>query len=78
MRTTITIDSEKATQLLDNSIHLGNYIGQRLREKHVPVTKGIVPVIDASRASGSLTITTNPDRSIKVLAEWQDTDDEDL
>jgi hypothetical protein len=78
MRVTITIEAEKAAQLLDNSIHLGNHIGQRLREKRVPVTKGIVPVIDASRATGSLTVTTNPDRSIKVIAEWQDTDDDDL
>lgn len=78
MRVTITIEAEKAAQLLDNSIHLGNHIGQRLREKRVPVTMGIVPVIDASRATGSLTVTTNPDRSIKVIAEWQDTDDDDL
>lgn len=78
MRVTLTISPEKAAQLLDNSIHLGNYIGQCLREKRVPVTKGIVPTIDATRATGSLTITTNPDRSIRVLAEWADTDDDDL
>ena len=76
MRATLTIPPEKAAQLLDNSIHLGNHIGQRLREKHVPVTRGIVPTIDATRATGSLTITTNADRSITVLADWQDTDDD--
>lgn len=78
MRVTLTISPEKAAQLLDNSIHLGNHIGQCLREKRVPVTKGIVPTIDATLATGSLTITTNPDRSIRMLAEWTDQDDDDL
>lgn len=83
MKLSIEVAAGVAGTLVNpNSIHLGNFVATKLREKRVPIMGGIVPAIDPARATGSLVWTTNPDNSITVTADWQplpfDDDDDEL
>jgi hypothetical protein len=74
----VVFEIPAAVLKFENSIHIGNYVVKQLTEKNAPIAGGIFPVIDASKASGTIEVNTRQHTGrVFVTAIWIDKPEDD-